>query len=33
MRVFRASSALPAEEPNQENGEEEYLTVQIRHFL
>jgi hypothetical protein len=29
MRVFRANSALLAGEPNQENGEEEYLTVQI----
>jgi hypothetical protein len=33
MRVFRANSALFAREPNQENGEEEYLTVQSRHFL
>ena len=29
MRVFRANSALPAGEPNPENGEDEYLTVQI----
>jgi hypothetical protein len=29
MYVFRAISALLAGEPNQENGEEEYLTVQI----
>src|SRR5439155_21000079 len=29
IRVFRANSALLAGEPNQENDEEEYLTVQI----
>jgi hypothetical protein len=32
MRVFGANSALFAREPNQENGEEEYLTVQIPPF-
>ena len=29
VRVFRANSALLAGEPNQENGEEEHLTVQF----
>jgi hypothetical protein len=33
MRVFGDNSGLLVGEPNQENGEEEYLTVQIPHFL